>query len=125
MPLDITVRKVWSNDDKATRPDCVTITLYDGDKVYDSVVLNAENNWTYSWDDPDAYGNWQVVETNIPKGYVPSYSVSGDTVTVTNTGRLIQTGQLNWPVWVLGGAGLALVSLGGVILVKKKKQNDA
>ncbi len=123
--LNLTVRKVWSSDEAKNRPDCVTVTLYNGEAVYDSVVLNAENNWTYTWDDPDAYGNWQVIETNIPKGYVPSYSVSGDVVTITNTRSLIQTGQLNWPVWVLGGAGLALVALGGVMLVKKKKQNDA
>lgn len=124
-PLDITVHKVWSNDDGKARPSSVTVTLYNGDIAYDRVRLSARNNWTYTWKDPNAYGNWQVTETNIPKGYVPSYSVSGNIVTVTNTRSLIQTGQLNWPIWVLGGAGLALVALGGAMLVKKKKQNNA
>ena len=124
-PLDITVHKVWSNDNGKARPSSVTVTLYNGDIAYDRVRLSAHNNWTYTWKDPNAYGNWQVIETNIPKGYVPSYSVSGNIVTVTNTRSLIQTGQLNWPVWVLGGAGLALVALGGAMLVKKKKQNNA
>lgn len=124
-PLDITVHKVWSNDNGKARPSSVTVTLYNGDIAYDRVRLSAHNNWTYTWKDPNAYGNWQVIETNIPKGYVPSYSVSGNIVTVTNTCRLIQTGQLNWPIWVLGGAGLALVALGGAMLVKKKKQNNA
>lgn len=124
-PLDITVHKVWSNDNGKARPSSVTVTLYNGDIAYDRVRLSAHNNWTYTWKDPDAYGNWQVTETNIPKGYVPSYSVSGNIVTVTNTRSLIQTGQLNWPIWVLGGAGLALVALGGAMLVKKKKQNNA
>ena len=124
-PLDITVHKVWSNDNGKARPSSVTVTLYNGDIAYDRVRLSAHNNWTYTWKDPNAYGNWQVIETNIPKGYVPSYSVSGNIVTVTNTRGLIQTGQLNWPVWVLGGAGLALVALGGAMLVKKKKQNNA
>ena len=124
-PLDITVHKVWSNDNGKARPSSVTVTLYNGDIAYDRVRLSARNNWTYTWKDPNAYGNWQVIETNIPKGYVPSYSVSGNIVTVTNTRSLIQTGQLNWPVWVLGGAGLALVALGGAMLVKKKKQNNA
>lgn len=124
-PLDITVHKVWSNDSGKARPSSVTVTLYNGDIAYDRVRLSAHNNWTYTWKDPDAYGNWQVTETNIPKGYVPSYSVSGNIVTVTNTRSLIQTGQLNWPIWVLGGAGLALVALGGAMLVKKKKQNNA
>ena len=124
-PLDITVHKVWSNDSGKARPSSVTVTLYNGDIAYDRVRLSAHNNWTYTWKDPNAYGNWQVTETNIPKGYVPSYSVSGNIVTVTNTRSLIQTGQLNWPIWVFGGAGLALVALGGAMLVKKKKQNNA
>lgn len=124
-PLDITVHKVWSDDNGKARPSSVTVTLYNGDIAYDRVRLSAHNNWTYTWKDPNAYGNWQVTETNIPKGYVPSYSVSGNIVTVTNSRSLIQTGQLNWPIWVLGGAGLALVALGGAMLVKKKKQNNA
>ena len=124
-PLDITVCKVWSGDDGKDRPDSVTVTLYNGDEAYDTVRLGAWNNWSYSWKDLNAYGNWQVVETNIPKGYVPSYRVSNGVVTVTNTRSLIQTGQLNWPIRVLGGAGLVLVSLGVAILVKKKKQNRA
>ena len=124
-PLDLTVRKVWNRDALKNRPSSVTVTLYNGDVPYETVRLGSWNNWTYTWKDPNAYGNWQVIETNIPKGYVPSYSVSGNIVTVTNTRSLIQTGQLNWPIWVLGGAGLALVALGGAMLVKKKKQNNA
>ena len=124
-PLDITACKVWSGDDGKDRPDSVTVTLYNGDEAYDTVRLGAWNNWSYSWKDLNAYGNWQVVETNIPKGYVPSYRVSNGVVTVTNTRSLIQTGQLNWPIRVLGGVGLVLVSLGVAILVKKKKQNRA
>ena len=124
-PLDVVVRKVWSSDDGKDRPDSVTVTLYNGDVPYETVRLGAWNNWTYTWKDLSAYGNWQVIETNIPKGYVPSYSVSGNVVTITNTRSLIQTGQLNWPIWVLGGAGLVLVSLGGAMLVKKKRENHA
>lgn len=124
-PLDVVVRKVWSSDDMKDRPDSVTVTLYNGDVPYETVRLGAWNNWTYTWKDLSAYGNWQVIESNIPKGYVPSYSVSGNVVTITNTRSLIQTGQLNWPIWVLGGAGLVLVSLGGAMLVKKKKENNA
>lgn len=124
-PLDVVVRKVWSSDDGKDRPDSVTVTLYNGDVPYETVRLGAWNNWTYTWKDLSAYGNWQVIESNIPKGYVPSYSVSGNVVTITNTRSLIQTGQLNWPIWVLCGAGLVLVSLGGAMLVKKKRENNA
>ena len=122
-PLDITVHKVWSSDDGKDRPDSVTVTLYNGETAYDTVRLGAWNNWSYSWKDLNTYGNWQVIETNIPKGYVPSYHVSEGVVTITNTRSLIQTGQLNWPIWVLGGAGVVLIALGGAMLVKKKKHN--
>ena len=54
-----------------------------------------------------------------------STSADGSVVTITNSRSLIQTGQLNWPVWVLGGAGIALVALGGAMMFKKKRENDA
>lgn len=122
-PLDITVRKVWSSDDVKFRPDSVTVTLYNGKTPFETVTLGAWNNWTYTWKDLRIYGNWQVIETNIPRGYVPSYSISGNILTITNTRSLIQTGQLNWPVWVIGGAGLALI-LGGAVLLTRKKRKD-
>ena len=120
-PLNLTVKKVWSGDDAAKRPESVTVTLYNGSKVYDTVRLSAANNWTYTWNDPNADGDWQVAETNIPKGYTPSYRVSGDTVTITNTRTLIQTGQQILPIYVLGAAGVLFLVIGAVMVMKKKK----
>ena len=124
----LTVTKNWSDGNASHANDSVTVKLLkDGKETGTTQVLNAANNWTYHWLDISAYGNWRVLETNIPKGYVPSYSTSADgsVVTVTNSKSLIQTGQLNWPVWVLGGAGIALVALGGAMMFKKKRENDA
>lgn len=120
-PVDLTVRKAWSNDKGKDRPNSVTVTLYDGQTAYETVKLSADNNWSYSWKGLSGDGNWQVVETNIPKGYTPSYSVSGDVTTVTNTYKLVQTGQLNWPIFVLGVLGAAFVLLGGTMLNRKKQ----
>lgn len=124
-PLDITVKKVWSGDKGKKRPTSVTVTLYNGKEAYDSQILSDKNGWTYTWEDPDLYGNWQVVETKIPKGYVPSYKNKDGVVTITNSRSLIQTGQLNWPIWVLGGFGIAFIILGETMLMKKKKRNNA
>lgn len=124
-PLDIIVKKVWSSDSASTRPDSVTVTLYNGNTAYATVKLSKDNNWTYHWKDLSASGNWQVTETNIPKGYTPSYSVSGNVTTITNTYKLIQTGQLNWPIAVLGGVGIVLVALGGAMMLTKKKRENA
>lgn len=122
-PLDVTVKKVWSNDDVSQRPDSVTVALYNGNEVYDVIKLSEENNWTFTWKDDAVFGNWQVTEINIPKGYTPSYRVSGTVVTITNTRELIYTGQTNWPVLMLGGTGLLLVAFGAWVMLRKKKAN--
>lgn len=46
-------------------------------------------------------------------------------ITVTNTGSLLQTGQLNWPIPVLTIAGLAVIALGVFLITRRKKENDA
>ena len=117
------VDKVWSGTSK-TRPNSVTIQLLDVNTVIDTVTLGDWNNWHYSWHDLDGKGthDWNVKEIEIPEGYTVSYSFDGTTFTVHNTETLIQTGQLNWPVPVLGAAGLALV-FAGVMMLRKKKES--
>ena len=124
-PMDLTVKKVWSdeNNKRGNRPDAVTVTLYNGDTAVKRVTLNAANNWTFTWYGLDSSANWSVLETGIPKGYTPSYSASGSVLTITNTESLIQTGQLNWPIPVLGSLG-ALMILCGILMMRRKKKND-
>ena len=116
----LTVRKVW-NTKKASHPDKVTVTLYDGNTAVETVTLNAENDWSYKWTELRDDGNWQVRETNVPRNFAPSYATKDGVVTVTNSDALIQTGQLRWPVYVLGGLGLLLLVLGCSMLLRKKR----
>lgn len=122
-PVTLTVHKTWKGDLLKDRPDEVKVTLYDGDDKVAVVRLNEDNDWTYTWENLSGEGNWQVLEKNVPKGYKASYKTAGDTVTITNTASLIQTGQLNWPIPVLGGLGLVLI-LAGILLSRKKKQQN-
>ena len=126
-PVDLTVKKVWSdeNDTLDIRPDSVTVALYNGDTAVDKVTLGAWNNWSYTWTDLDGNGDWSVLETGIPKGYTPSYRTNGDVVTITNTATLIQTGQLNWPIPVLGGLGVLMIFFGILMMRKKRKTENA
>ena len=126
-PVDLTVKKEWKGDEATIkdRPESVKVTLFNGTEAIESVVLGSWNNWTYTWKDLDGNGDWSVLEVNIPKGYTPSYKVNGETVTITNTATLIQTGQLNWPILVLGGLGLVMLSFGAVMMLKKRKEEDA
>ena len=123
-PEDLTVKKVWSdeNDKRDIRPDSVTVTLYCGGKAVDKVTLGKWNNWTYTWRNLDGNGDWSVLETGIPKGYIPSYRTNGDVVTITNTATLIQTGQLSWPILVLGSLGVLMIFC-GIIAMRRKKEN--
>lgn len=126
-PVDLTVKKEWKGlaSKDAEYPDKVTVTLYNGKVAVDKVTLSAKNNWTYTWSDLDGSGKWSVLETGIPKGYVPSYKTKGEVVTITNTATLIQTGQLNWPILVLGILGLLMIGYGVYLLTKKRNHEHA
>ena len=124
---DLTVMKVWSdeNDKQDIRPDSVTVTLYNGDQAVDKVTLGAWNNWTHTWTDLDGTGDWGALETGIPKGYTPSYQIRDNVVIITNTAALIQTGQLNWPIPVLGSLGALMICLGIFAMRRKRKNGNA
>ncbi len=123
-PVELTVRKVWAGDDDALedRPDSVGVTLYSGSTAIETVWLGEWNNWTYCWENLDANGDWNVLEVYIPNGYTPFYSVNGNVVTITNTSTLIQTGQLNWPIPVLGSLGTIMIFLWHCDYVEEEKE---
>lgn len=43
----------------------------------------------------------------------------------TSDDRLIQTGQLNWPILALGAGGLVFLILGGTMVLSRKKRRNA
>ena len=126
-PEDLTVIKKWDGDSSnlKRRPDSIKVTLYNGADAVETVWLSENNNWRHSWYDLDGSGNWSVMEDHIPKGYTPTYSEKNGVVTITNTAILIQTGQLNWPIFLLGGLGLVLVLFGLLLMRKQRKDNYA
>lgn len=123
---ELSVKKVWIDDGK-TRPASVTIELKNEDGVYDTVILNADNNWTYQWKKIRTDKKWSVEEKNIPSGYVASYTSDGFSYTVTNTAaskteKLAQTGQVNWPIPVFLFAGLLFTGAGLILIIKQSKR---
>lgn len=122
-PVDVSVRKVW-NDDGNNRPSSVTIRLDNEDGEYDSVILSDANEWRYTWTSLDATKKWSVKEIDVPSEYKDTYSSQGLNFTVTNTKKLIQTGQLNWPVPVLIFAGAFLISAGIILKTTGKKDEE-
>lgn len=80
-----TVKKVWSGDTAAERPESVTVRLLHNGNAFDTVTLQESNGWCHTWNRLDADGSYQVIEADVPAGYTVSVSRSGTTFTVTNT----------------------------------------
>ena len=138
----LTVKKVWVSNGAAV-PSAVTIVLLRDGVAYKTAVLNEANGWNYTWSGLDTNEIWDVAERDVPNGYKVSYSVSGSMVTITNTStvnitkkpvtekptsshtsKLIQTGQLNWPIPVLAGVGILLFAVGWALVLAKRKNRD-
>ena len=133
LTTSITVEKQWQGAEgtplEEGLPDSVEVTLYqqtDGGepvKYGESVTLNAENNWTYTWAQlpkEDAQGDpvtYTVVETPIA-GWEASYDYGeGATGTTEGTVIITNTKQSAFTLPETGGVGPTLVAIAGVPLV--------
>lgn len=134
------VLKVWEDDGyEKARPKEVMIQLLRDGKVYDTVTLNAANDWRYTWAKLSDRYTWTVVEKEL-EGYTVEVAREGITFVVTNTydptpttpstpntptfpGKptLPQTGQLWWPVPVMIAVGLLFVIIG---LIRRRGLTD-
>ncbi len=83
------VMKSWVNDSAVSRPDSVTVELLKDGSVYDTVVLNAENNWKHQWDNLPTSFHWSVKEAGVPSGYTVSVTIHGNTFLITNEGETV------------------------------------
>lgn len=120
--INITCIKVWNDgDDTSSRPASITVKLYRGEALVDTVVLNEENSWTHTWTDLPISDDYHIEEVGVD-GYVVSYQQDGYVFTITNTPKLVQTGQLNWPVPLLAGCGIAVFAIGWALVFLKKKK---
>ncbi len=79
------VLKVW--DDKGgeyVRPTEVTVQLLQDGKVYDTVTLNADNDWRHTWTELDDSHTWTIAEESL-EGYIATVTREGTTFVLTNT----------------------------------------
>lgn len=117
---DITVKKVWNKSNHTNLPLEVNIELLKNGEVIDTVKLNKDNNWHYTWKNLEKSDKYTVREINIPIGYTASYRNDGNIFTITNTDTLIKTGQNILIIQVLAVTGLILIGI-GIIYAKKSK----
>lgn len=117
------VVKLWKdsgNEDK--RPESVTVDILKDGVVQETQVLNAENNWTYTWRTNDENSTWSVVEKDVPDTYTVTIDFNTDTFMITNTRNapidIPQTGDTSNPwlymiVMCLSGVALLILGIGG------------
>lgn len=124
--MDLTVVKKWAGDsgNLSNRPASVKVSLYNGETLVETVTLNKSNDWTHTWTNLDTEGKWDVKESVVPEGYRATYKTKNNVITVTNTAILIQTGQLNWPILVLGSLGILMLAV-GLLMMRKRKTKYA
>lgn len=79
------VLKVWNDSgNENVRPGAITVQLFKDGEVYDTVRLNVENNWRYTWHELEEGHDWTVVEEAVD-GYTVNIAQEGITFVVTNT----------------------------------------
>lgn len=90
----LTLRKVWQDDDDAAgvRAVSIELELYCNGELYETVVLNHENEWTYAWTG-DLDDDWRILEVNVPEYYSVIYKRSEVQLLAVNT----LTGQILTP----------------------------
>lgn len=125
--IDISVQKIWNTkisnqNDKNILPSKVTIELYKENELIDTVTLNEDNNWYYTWLDMEKSDEYIVKEVNIPKGYTATYQQEDNLFIVTNTTSLVQTGQMTWLVAVIGLLGMIFIV--SSYIISKRTNNE-
>ncbi len=133
---ELQVIKQWEDEENRAkkRPEEIEVSLLKEDEVIETVVLNKENNWRYTWTELEASYEWTVVESEVPDDYTVEIERDGETFILTNTYQtsektpgttpeptLPQTGMLWWPVPILAGAGMLLFAVGWV---KRRKSEQ-
>lgn len=144
----MSVLKTWKDVTREYRPSKIEVQLIDNatGKVQDTVILNSDNNWRYTWKNLPEGHVWSIIENEVPKYYTVSSERVGTTVELTNTSdkkptpppatedstednestpssgtsqeKLPQTGTSWWAVPVLAVAGLGFIITG---MIRRQK----
>ncbi len=121
--VELSVKKEWSHT-AGEHPESVTVRLLRGDELVDTVVLSDANGWSFIWKDLPPDDSWRVEEVDIPLDWFATYSQSGLSFTITNSPGLLQTGGFNLLIPIFALLGLALISVGYVLVRRTEKDSN-
>ena len=83
--ISYSVRKVWKNDGILMHPKEVEMQLLENGEVVDTVFLNQENDWQYTWKYLSSESEYLVMEANVPVPYKVSITRNDTDFIITNT----------------------------------------
>ena len=119
--LHYQVLKLWKDEgSEEKRPTSIEVEIFRNGESQEIVVLSEENNWSYRWTVPADGARWQVVERNIPEGYVLTVEDRTTTIVLTNsvpkdppgTPQTGDSANLLLAVVLLNLSGAGLIALG-------------
>lgn len=127
----------------------VKVSLFKDGVIYDTIILNAANEWQYVWPELDNKNEWTIIENDLPENFFVNFEMeyldaegrgvkyfeitnsykdkvtttappATTTIQTTTTAqKLPQTGMLLWPIPVLSLLGIILIAAGSLMLRKK------
>ena len=84
--LQFQVLKLWKDEgNEDSRPESIEVEIFRNGESCEIVTLSQENTWSYHWTAPADGAHWQVVERNIPQGYVLTVEERTTTIILTNS----------------------------------------
>lgn len=129
-PAQYQVVKHWQDGGNQTaRPKAIKIQILRDEKLFQTIELNSENNWSYRWEDSEGH-RWAVAEQLGNSPYTVRYEQVGKVFTVTNT--LVPKNPPKRPPLSKTGANLnylwfapLLMVLGAVGIAMRRRQLSA
>ena len=83
--ITLSVLKLWKGDaGQNIRPITIEVEIFRDGHSYETVILSAQNNWSYSWTVPADGASWKVIERKVPAGYTMTVESRETTFIITN-----------------------------------------
>ena len=99
---EVAGRKIWkdNNDQDGVRPDSINIMLMKNGKQYESMVVTADDDWTWSLGNLPKYENGEEIIYSVVETAVDGYTTEYDGYDVINTYNAEKTSITVVKAWV-------------------------
>ena len=90
--IDITINKTWDDKDNydGLRPIEITVDLFKDGILFDTIIINENDNWQYQIKDLDKYANGTEILYTILEHPVAYYETMINGFDITNTHKVVE-----------------------------------